>query len=392
MFNHLCKDPFRFFFPLAIACLLYGCSLWFTYAFFGIGEAPITQHATLFVGGFLYFSILGFLLTAIPRFTGSNFLSLWELVIFIVHLMGVVFSYFLDSHIFYWAFIASGWVTFLFFAVPRFVVRKQNPPFTFVFVGLGVVLGLLGSSLNFLAALESGIFGALKPWGKLFFYDGMVTCFILGVGGRLIPGILGFVESVAEQRRRYEQPKRFLSIIPRDIIFAFIAFILSLVLEGFGLVSTAFVIRGIVITYFSFKYWRLHEKVKSQKWHGKVLKLSCFMLLFGSWVICFGTEYTIHFKHLIYIGSYCLMTLMVASRVIVAHSNESLDIEFKKWPALALGIILLIAAFTRASALFIEGSYIRHLGYTALMLGIAVLIWISVYFKKVLFHFSEENN
>tara|TARA_Y100000782_G_scaffold4962_1_gene6038 strand:- start:284295 stop:285467 length:1173 start_codon:yes stop_codon:yes gene_type:complete len=383
MIEKICKDPFKLFFPIAIISMLYSCCLWLGYVFFEVGGFPLSQHANLFIGGFLYFSIIGFLLTAVPRFTGTDFLSKQELSVFIFITLCVLIFYFLGNLTFFWASIASGWVMFLCFAVPRFLFRKQNPPYTFVFVGCGVIFGLLGSFINFLSEFEMGIFGALRPWGKLLFYDAMVTSFILGVGGRLIPGILGFVEIVSGQRKVYEKTLPFLSVIPIDIIVSLIVFVASLIIEGAGALMVAFFLRATVITYFSIKYWRLHEKVKSEKWHGKMLKLSCFMLLVGSWTLCFSVEQAIHIKHLIYIGSYCLMTLMVASRVIVAHSDESLDIEFKKWPYLLVGLFVVLAALTRASAHLIKGSYVQHLGYAALVLIIGALVWAGVYMKKM---------
>src|SRR5690606_19575329 len=154
----LCKDPFRLFFPMAIFCLLYASGLWVAFGIFHRGSFPIETHANLFLGGFLYFSILGFLLTAVPRFTKSHFLTKGELLFSVFLIICVLFFFFTQNLPFFWISIFLGWTFFLVFGVDRFLQRKENPPFTFIFVGAGVLLGMLGSFLSFLYYFESTIF------------------------------------------------------------------------------------------------------------------------------------------------------------------------------------------------------------------------------------------
>lgn len=386
MISEICKNPFRLFFPVAMLCLFYGCSLWILFGLFEYGEFPIERHANLFVGGFLYFSILGFLLTAIPRFTSSNFLSTPELLIFILIMLVTIVFYALERETYFWSSITCGWFTLFYFGIKRFRKRKQNPPFTFLFVGLGLIFGFMGSVFNLLSSYNFEIFGNLETWGKLFFYDAMVTSFILGVGGRLIPGILGFVEIVKNQRQIYESSHSFFKVIPVGIYISLFTFIMSFLLEGAGLLNTGYLSRAVVITYFSFRYWRLHEKVKTEKWHGRILKVSCFFLLIATWLLCFFKDYIIDIKHLIYIGSYCLMTLMVASRVVLAHGKAGLGFEHRTFPYLLIGGLVSLAALTRATAQFVSDSYFEHLGYTGLILLLAVLVWLTSFLCKIILH------
>lgn len=388
MISTFCKDPFRLFFPISVFCLIYASSLWALYGIFEIGEFPLQEHANLFFGGFLFFAIHGFLLTAIPRFTATNFMSPKELFLYVVVIISILLFYFVGNQTNFWLGIFAGWILLINFGMRRFIKRKQNPPFTFIFIASGLLLGLLGSFFNFLSTFNSNAFSYLEGWGKLFFYDAMVTSFILGVGGRLIPGILGFTEIVKEQRKIYEQPQSFLSIIPKDIWFALFTFILSLVLEGKGLEQIAYICRATVISYFTIKYWQIHRASMTEKWHGRMLKLSCFFLVIASWLLCFFIDEAIHFKHLIYIGSYCLMTLMVASRVIVAHGNEGFEIENKMSPFLVVGLLTSAAALTRVSAFFMPDSYIRHLGYAGSILLLGSCIWAFCFIRKV-FSFNK---
>src|SRR5215471_20977347 len=69
-------DPYRIFFPLGIVLGAIGVSIWPLY-YYGFTEG-YSGRARAFVqtDGFLYAFIAGFLLTAVPRFTGTESPSL----------------------------------------------------------------------------------------------------------------------------------------------------------------------------------------------------------------------------------------------------------------------------------------------------------------------------
>src|SRR6266571_166000 len=65
-------DPYRIFFPLGIVLGAMGVSIWPVY-YFGLTEGYSGRaHAFVQTDGFLYSFIVGFLLTAVPRFTGTE--------------------------------------------------------------------------------------------------------------------------------------------------------------------------------------------------------------------------------------------------------------------------------------------------------------------------------
>src|SRR5438270_12458909 len=65
-------DPYRIFFPLGIVLGVMGVAIWPLY-YYGVTEGYSGRaHAFVQTSGFLYAFIIGFLLTAIPRFTGTE--------------------------------------------------------------------------------------------------------------------------------------------------------------------------------------------------------------------------------------------------------------------------------------------------------------------------------
>src|SRR5215510_15562617 len=65
-------DPYRIFFPLGIILGVTGVAMWPLYYFAITASYSGRVHAYVQTDGFLYAFIAGFLLTAIPRFTGTE--------------------------------------------------------------------------------------------------------------------------------------------------------------------------------------------------------------------------------------------------------------------------------------------------------------------------------
>src|SRR5215467_7577450 len=66
------REPYRVFFPLGILFGLAGVAIWPIYSFGLTATYSGRAHALVQIYGFLYAFIAGFLLTAVPRFTGTS--------------------------------------------------------------------------------------------------------------------------------------------------------------------------------------------------------------------------------------------------------------------------------------------------------------------------------
>src|SRR6476646_10948863 len=66
------RDPYRLFFPLGILFGLAGVAIWPLYSFGLTATYSGRSHAFVQIYGFLYAFVAGFLLTAVPRFTGTQ--------------------------------------------------------------------------------------------------------------------------------------------------------------------------------------------------------------------------------------------------------------------------------------------------------------------------------
>src|ERR1035441_7972006 len=64
--------PYRLLFPLGILCGLLGVGHWVLWSVGWLSESHAFFHASIQVQGFLTCFVVGFLMTALPRFLGSE--------------------------------------------------------------------------------------------------------------------------------------------------------------------------------------------------------------------------------------------------------------------------------------------------------------------------------
>src|SRR5215472_4982300 len=125
-------DPYRLFFPLGIVLGAMGVSIWPLY-YYGFTEGYSGRaHAFVQTDGFLYAFIAGFLLTAVPRFTGteppSRRVQYLLATIVAASALAFEFQFFVFGHTGF--VIAHAMLITL--AARRFVRRRLDPPETFV--------------------------------------------------------------------------------------------------------------------------------------------------------------------------------------------------------------------------------------------------------------------
>ena len=77
------------------------------------------------------------------------------------------------------------------------------------------------------------------------------------------------------------------------------------------------------------------------------------------------------------------MTLMIATRVTLAHGDHGYELEGSSKALKWAGILILAAMLTRIMAPFTMSAYRRHLGYASLVWILAIIFWAWVFFRKI---------
>lgn len=365
-------EPYRLFFPLGTLFAVWGVSIWIFFHIGLIQDYPGALHSHVMIGGFLFSFALGFLMTAIPRFTGTNLAGQREvLAVFIpLGLLPVTPLFFRDVRFAFALPLLASHLALFFFAIPRFVKRKTIIPESFVFLGAG----LLSSFVGILIELGVGA-GQLSPeWMNLaraLFLQCFLLCLVIGVGSRLVPALLGWAMHPAVQTGLFKSTKF------RRILFTILAalFPVSYVLEVNGLVLAGRGLRLAITLLITLRYWRILSLPSNRT------KLA-WSLWVSAWAIPLGMVGTliwpflhIHFLHLIFVAGLGLMTFMVATRVVLAHGGYSLLLESSMGSLLGMGGLACLAALIRLSAGVFPIDYFLQLDLAALCWLAMVALW-----------------
>lgn len=360
------KEPYRILFPLGILYLLWGTLIWLP-QIWNPGAYPLLAHRFLMLNGFSSSFIAGFLMTAVPKFSSTESAKMSEVYSFVfVTFFGLFFAFTGFVPGVYTASAVQAGLLLLFLAI-RVTKRKANPPYSFVFIFAGLILWIVSSLVCIFAANEAF---------KDLHYEGAVAAIILGVGSRLVPGILGHVEVVQTQRNRYENEKPFFLTVPMHFYGLMILFVGSYLIQNiFGDVMRTLVVLSVAIF-----YWRLYLAPKERTALTWNIWIACWLIV-GSFALkCVWREVGIHASHAFFFSGIVLLTLLIATRVLQSHGPKNKSLENLKILYITT-LLIVLAGATRVSAILMEEGYFRHLGYSAFLLTLAVLIWSFRYLK-----------
>lgn len=367
-------DPYALLFPLGAAYAIRGTLNWIFFAL-GLTEYPGAIHAQMMVTGFLFCFSSGFLLTAVPRFTGTPRCSPLELAIACL-LALLPMAHFKPYH--------YGFALLLFIAAffaRRFKKRVFSPPPHFLFIPIGLTAGLVGTAV---AALSDQIEipTAWTTGARILIYHGTIQAFALGIGAKLVSALLGWAPPPDAQTLNSKSLQTVAAA--QAALFAS-----SLGLELSGFITAGVALRAICATWIALQHWKLYRRPRIRSRQSFWLWVSAWSLTLGLWGQALQPGLFIHFAHLVFVSGLGLMTFMIASRVTLAHGGHSLEIEKRSKIYATIGICIVLAALTRVSAPW-SGSYTWHLAYAAGLWIAAVLSWVIFFVPKIIRNSDKE--
>ncbi len=309
-------------------------------------------------------------MTAAPKFSQTLTASWFEIISFILVTCFGVWAAYSDNTDLVFSISALQPLIILFFLVTRIFRRKQNPPYSFLFVFMGLILWLISALASIFVDPEAF---------KSLHYEGAIGCIILGVGSRLIPGILGHVEIVGAQRQRDEKLIPLYRTIPLSFVFIVSIFLISYFLPE----ASGQIIRALVVSFVGIVFWRLHKAPASRSALTWSIWTASWMIALSFGFKAFWHEGLIHTSHAFFISGIVLLTLLVATRVLLSHGPKEEKLEHSKLLYL-MTFLLLLSAATRVSAFMLPHLYLSHLAYSSFILSLAVIIWSSKYLRFIL--------
>ena len=362
------SEPFRLFFPAGIVSLLAGALLWLP-QIWSADHYPVLLHRYLVLNGFVSFFVGGFLMTAVPRFSKTDHAGKGEVFFYLIVSLAGLIPALGDNERLVHLFSASQSFILLFFIFTRIYKRRENPPYSFIFIFVGIFLWIFSSL--------AGVFNDFQSYKEIH-YEGAIASIILGVGSRLIPGILGHVEIVKAQREAYERPAPILSTVP----WYFFLFVGSFSVSYFVPETIAGSIRAVIVAFVGFIFWRLHKIPLITSALTWCIWVTGWLIVASFALKALWPDGLIHANHAFFLNGIVLLSLLIATRVIQSHGPKLKELENWRGLYVVTGIILLASA-TRVTAVLLPEVYLTHLGYSSFVMVVGVLIWSIKYLKYV---------
>ena len=371
-------DPYRVFFPLGVLLGTAGVSIWLLYWLGLTAGYSGRAHAFVQIEGFLYAFIAGFLLTAIPRFTGTTPPSRVTQHVLAAAVLATAVAFELRAFAVGHALFLGVHATVMTLAVRRVLRRRTAPPESFALVGIGMLAGLTAAVINVAVAL--GIVPA--EWdlvGRRLLTEGMVLLLVLGVGGFLGPRLLGFAPLPEPPRLSVgaapQRPPLFAGRRVPLYLAAGLGIALSVVLEYRAGLSAMAPLRAAVASALilaTIKPWQAPAVRTTLAW---CVWSAHWLVIAGLWSSALAPALRVDLLHVVFMGGFTLLILAVGMRVALSHGGHALAAERRSWPlriGIATGLFALVA---RIGAAFAPDSFFAHLGIAALAWIVGVLVW-----------------
>jgi len=368
----LAAEPYRVFFASGAVWSLIGVSLWPLFYGQHLSFFPNLVHARLMIEAFGGAFVVGFLGTAGPRMATAPKLTPAELVwLFSLHQFSSICH--LRQQL---AWGDAAFVALLVSLLLCLVIRvvkfgKEAPPPQMLLALTGLICGLAGTVLHLSGVSFQNL--SLYRLANLLLYQGLLLPPVLGIGSfvfpRMLGGDFGEPKTVAQTRTKLIRA-----------LAAAVMLVASFFLEAFGHVALGYGLRAVVAAGY------LLLEVTWRPRQGGSLTTGLFWALAVGWlgIVLAPFHYIQHIsiEHLLYIGGFGMLMLIVGSRVLFGHSGDLEGFFVKsKWVRF-LVFLGVLAATTRATPAWIPSTMVSHHIYASWTWGILAVLWLLWHRKR----------
>ena len=380
------EEPYRVFFPLGMVAGIWGVMMWPLLYAGRLGFYPGEAHSRIMIEGFMGAFVVGFVGTAFPRLTGNRHWFAGEFISLLGLWLLAVASHSLGH-------VTAGDAAFSAMLVALFAGmlgrwmrgNKDTPPPGFVLLLAGVVGG--ATSAGALSQIGGLTLSATQyQAAKLFLSQGFLLLPLMGIGPFLLPRFFG-AKSLHAFDDSSGAPAGWW---PRAIgaMIAGLLIIVSFAIEIHGKPMLGHLLRALTIGGWFIKETTVFQRGKLSSTPGNSVRWALIGLISGCTAAAFWPAARVGTLHLFFAAGLGLVTLTVATRVILGHAGRHELLTGKiLWLRWVTGLLVL-AAITRLTADFIPSVRVSHHIYAAWSWAIGGVIWL-IALSKCLFQTEE---
>jgi uncharacterized protein involved in response to NO len=340
------RDPYRLFFPLGLALAWGGVLHWMLYALGVLESYRSVFHSIAQIQGFMTCFAVGFLLTFIPRRTGTSPASSGQVAAAALSPALATAAAWAGHWTLSQAFWLVGAAAVIFFAARRLSVPgvKQRLPPVFFWVPLALLAGAGGAVMVAIVAAK-GPQEAPEAWalGRALVLQGFVTGLVVGVGGTMLPtltrGETPFAAAVSHGGRA-----RVLNVAAAVLFFA------SFPLEAIGWPRLGYALRASMSWLALAIPARLWRPPSVPGLHRRLIWLSAWLVPAGYALVAAAPSLRAAALHVVFIGGFALMALSVSVHVALSHGGRPELLSQRPWQVGAMGVLLLSSVVFRLLA------------------------------------------
>jgi len=366
------REPYRILFPLGALLTWAGVLHWLLLSIHATETYRSIFHAMAQVQGFLTCYAVGFLFTFIPRRTGTSPPAVWQMAIAIAAPVLTTAFAFAER----WAASQIPWVVLL-FTVIGFAARRAGSAYgargvapSFVWVPLMLVSAVVATVVTGAAAAEGAELMWLHDLGRAVLLQGLFTGLILGIGSMLIPVLIH--GEPPPQRSPNEARRAQLWHVTAALIF-----LASFVIEARVSVSAGFGLRAAVT---------LAVLIGAQLWrpprlpglHRRLALIAAWCIPLGNFMVAVLPQYRQAGLHLMFIGGFAMLTLVVSAHVALTHGGRADPLRGYPWQTVALAGLLMVAIPARMLVVFDPFHFYLWLGIAAAAFLGATVAWTAL--------------
>ncbi len=374
------REPYLIFFPLGIALSWAGVAHWLLHAVGWLETYRPVFHATTQIQAFMTAFAVGFLMTMIPRRTGSAPPDAWEVVVCAGALVVTAAAAWQER----WLIAHGAWLalaaTLVGFALRRFIgsTSRRRPPNGFVWIPLALAMGIAGSVMSALYAGGATAEVWVYELGRRLVQQGMFVGLVLGVGSLAFPLMTRGVAPPDSTGAARDLRERALHVATAVLLVA------SFVIEINASLRAGMLLRGVLIAAALLGGAGLRHTPAAPGWNRWLVWTAGWLLPFGYVVATIVPDYHKGALHFSFIGGFALLAMAVSIQVTLGHRGYRTVLIGRPWQIPVIGGLMAAAMAARIAMEIDRARYFVWMGIAAAAFLAATLVWAQLLLPKML--------
>ncbi len=370
--------PYRLMFPLGMLGGLLGVGHWILWSAGWLADSNPFFHSTMMVQGFLACFVVGFLMTALPRFLATDTARLWEVALVVTAALFFAGASLSQSWVFAQIAFLTLIVSALLFGARRLPRRTKNPPDSFLLVAFGLLHAVLASLLLLASGMGRNV--ALMETARQMLQIGFLLCLVLGIAGYLAPFLMGYGDDPScdpdVHAKGMARWKLFVHAAAGALILA------SFFVEG-NAPRVAAGLRAVITLGHLLVFAKIARPIRRKRTHVVFFWTACWMVAAGVVSAFLWPEYRIGALHILFIGGYSLMIFAFALNVILSHGAQPELLQGRLNPLWIMGTAVMVAMALRVTADLDAWRYQMWIQAASGTWFLAGVFWLGYIFPKL---------